>query len=97
MQLEKFYPNVDIAMIYKLYGLNVDPKFKSMWDYKGSRLNFICKQLLKDQQQLKKMRGFSTATLKFYCHLKLAVELKNHFYCYCKIAKFPLHSPSQHI
>ena len=39
MQLEKLYPNVDIAMIYKLYGLNVDPKLKSMWDYKGSRLN----------------------------------------------------------
>ena len=54
MQLEKFYPNVDIGMIYKLYGLNVDPKLKSMWDYKGSRLNlvadFISKQLLEDQQ-----------------------------------------------
>ena len=53
MQLEKFYPNVDIAMIYKLYGLDVDPKLKSMWDYKGSRSNlvadFISKQLLEDQ------------------------------------------------
>ena len=38
MQLEKLYPNVDISMIYKLYGLNVDPALKSMWDYKGNRL-----------------------------------------------------------
>jgi len=36
MQLEKLYPNVDISMIYKLYGLNVDPALKSMWDYKGN-------------------------------------------------------------
>ena len=36
--LEKLYPNVDISMIYKLYGLNVDPALKSMWDYKGNRL-----------------------------------------------------------
>ena len=37
MQLERKYPNVDIDMIYKLYGLNVDPALKSMWDYKGNR------------------------------------------------------------
>ena len=36
MQLERKYPNVDIDMIYKLYGLNVDPALKSMWDYKGN-------------------------------------------------------------
>ena len=53
MQLEKFYPNIDISMIYKLYGLNVDPAFKSMWDYKGTRLHFRCKQLLGDLPLMK--------------------------------------------
>ena len=47
--LEKLYPNVDISMIYKLYGLNVDPALKSMWDYKGIGFQQkICKQLLGD-------------------------------------------------
>ena len=49
MQLEKLYPNVDISMIYKLYGLNVDPALKSTWDYKGIAFQQkICKQLLGD-------------------------------------------------
>ena len=36
MLLERLYPNIDMSMIYKLYGLNVDPALKSMWDYKGN-------------------------------------------------------------
>ena len=39
MLLERLYPNIDMSMIYKLYGLNVDPALKSMWDYKGTVLS----------------------------------------------------------